>query len=220
MDIRGLGYERVRQLLDAKLITDVGDLYDIKVDQLVGLERFAKQSASALVAAIEASKAKPLSVLLFGLGIRHVGKTVAQILARQFGSIVELEKASQDDVERVPGVGPIIAEAVEEYFQLDSNRRLVHRLIDHGLTTTEAKAVATDGQLSGKIYVITGTLPNLSRQQATDLIEQAGGRVAGSVSKKTDAVVAGEEAGSKLEKARELGVEVIDEAELVRRVGA
>jgi DNA ligase (NAD+) len=218
MDIRGLGYERVRQLLDTGLIASVADLYDVTVEQLTGLERFAEQSAGQLVAAIEASKARPLSVLLFGLGIRHVGKTVAQILARRFGSMEALSSATQAEIEAVPGVGPIIAEAVEEYFRTATNRTLVGRLTQAGLTMTEAGAVRGDGPLAGKTYVITGTLPNLSRQQATELIEQAGGRVAGSVSKKTDAVVAGDEAGSKLEKARALGVEVIDEAELKRRV--
>ncbi|HSB56102.1 MAG TPA: NAD-dependent DNA ligase LigA, partial [Gemmatimonadales bacterium] len=219
MDIRGLGYERVRQLLEAKLIESVADLYDLTVDQLTGLERFAEQSASQLVAAIEDSKARPLALLLFGLGIRHVGKTVAQILARRFGSMDALAAATRDEIEAVPGVGPIIAEAVEEYFHTASNRKLIARLSKAGLTLTEASAVRGDGPLAGKTYVITGTLPTLSRQQATELIEQAGGRVAGSVSKKTDAVVAGEEAGSKLEKARALGVEVIDEDELRRRVG-
>jgi len=219
MDIRGLGYERVRQLLDAGLIRNVADLYDLTVEQLTRLERFAEQSAGQLVAAIDASRARPLSLLLFGLGIRHVGKTVAQILARQFGSMAALADASREEIEAVPGAGPIIAEAVEEYFRTASNRTLVARLADAGLTLTEARAVKSGGQLAGKTYVITGTLPNLTRPQATELIEQAGGRVAGSVSRKTDAVVAGAEAGSKLEKAKELGVEVIDEAELLKRVG-
>lgn len=219
MDIRGLGYERVRQLLDAKLIADVADLYQLSAAQLTGLERFAEQSAGQLVAAIGASKARPLSLLLFGLGIRHVGKTVAQILARRFGSMAALAAATREEIEAVPGVGPIIAEAVEEYFRMPSTRDLVERLTRAGLTVTEGTAVRSDGPLAGKTYVLTGTLPTLSRQDATDLIERAGGRVAGSVSRKTDAVVAGEEAGSKLEKARLLGVEVIDEAELQRRVG-
>lgn len=219
MDVRGLGYERVRQLLDAGLIRDVADLYHLTVEQLTQLDRFAEQSAGQLVAAIEASKARPLSLLLFGLGIRHVGKTVAQVLARHFGSMAALGRATREEIEKVPGVGPTIAEAAEEYFRTESNRRLVERLTGAGLTLTEPGAVQSGGQLAGRTYVITGTLPNLSRPQAAGLIEQAGGRVAGSVSRKTDAVVAGTEAGSKLEKARELGVEVIDEAELLRRVG-
>ena len=219
MDIRGLGYERVRQLLDAGLIKDVGDLYDITVDQLTQLDRFAMQSAGQLVAAIEASKARPLSLLLFGLGIRHVGKTVAQILARRFGTMAALRKAPREAIEEVPGVGPTIAEAVHHYFQAEANRELVDRLARAGLQMEEPRAAGMSGSLAGKTYVLTGTLPTLSRPQATELIEQAGGRVAGSVSRKTDAVVAGEEAGGKLEKAKVLGVEVIDEAELLRRVG-
>lgn len=219
MDIRGLGYERVRQLLDAKLIHNVADLYHLTVDQLTTLERFAQQSASQLVAAIDASRSRPLSLLLFGLGIRHVGKTVALILARRFGTMAALAQASREAIEGVQGVGPTIAEAVEEYFRTESNRHLIERLARAGLHMTEPTAVDSRGQLAGKTYVITGTLPTLSRQQATELIERAGGRVTGSVSRKTDAVVAGEDAGSKLEKAKELGVEVIDEAELLRRVG-
>ena len=220
MDIRGLGYERVRQLLDEGLIHDVADLYDLTVEQLTQLERFAEQSAGQLVTAIEASKARPLSLLLFGLGVRHVGKTVAQILARRFGDMAALSKAPREEIEAVPGVGPIIAEAVEQHFRTEANRKLVARLTRAGLNLEEPRAVGSGGSLAGKTYVITGTLPNLSRQRATELIEQAGGRVAGSVSRKTDAVVAGEEAGGKLEKAKELGVEVIDEEELLRRVGA
>jgi DNA ligase (NAD+) len=219
MDIRGLGYERVRQLLETGLIRDAADLYHLTLEQLTQLERFAEQSAGQLVAAIDASRARPLSTLLFGLGIRHVGKTVAQILARQFGSMSDLMEASRDDIERIPGVGPTIAEAVEDYFKTPVNRKLIERLTRAGLNLTEEKAVKGGGALAGKTYVITGTLPNLSRQAATDLIEQAGGRVTGSVSRKTDALVAGADAGSKLDKAKELGVEVIDEAELLRRVG-
>ncbi len=219
MDIRGLGYERVRQLLGAKLIGDVADLYDLTVEQLVQLDRFAKQSANQLVAAVAASKARPLSSLLFGLGIRHVGKNVAQLLARRFGTMAALQAAPEETINEVPGVGPSIAQAVSGFFAAPRNRKLVERLAGAGLQQDEPRAVAVGGPLRDKTYVITGTLPSLSRPQATDLIEQAGGRVAGSVSKKTDAVVAGEDAGGKLEKARALKVEVIDEAELLRRVG-
>lgn len=217
MDIRGLGYERVRQLLDAGLIRDVADLYDLTAERLVGLERFAAQSAKQLVAGIDASRARPLSLLLFGLGIRHVGKTVAQLLARRFGTMEALSRATLPEVEAVPGVGPTIAAAVVEFFGLDASQLLLTRLAASGVAMTEPRAVSGDGPLAGKAYVLTGTLPTLSRQQAADLIEQAGGRVTGSVSKKTDAVVAGADAGGKLEKARALGVEVIDEDELKRR---
>jgi DNA ligase (NAD+) len=219
MDIRGLGYERVRQLLDAKLIGNVADLYEIRSGQLVELDRFAKQSADQLVAAIEASKSRPLSSLLFGLGIRHVGKTVAVLLARRFGTIPALMQASEETINAVPGVGPTIAAAVVAFFTEPRNTELVARLERAGLSFSEPGAAGGDGALSGRTYVLTGILPTLSRTEATGLIEAAGGRVAGSVSKKTDAVVAGEEAGSKLDKAKELGVEVIDEGELLRRVG-
>jgi DNA ligase (NAD+) len=220
MDIRGLGYERVKQLLGAGLIADVGDLYSLTVDRLVELDRFGTQSAEQLVQGIAASKERPLSLLLFGLGIRHVGKTVAQLLARRFGTMDALMAASEEEVNDVPGVGGAIAEAVVHFFAEPRNRRLIERLRDAGLNFAEPRTAAADGALLGKTYVITGTLPTLSRTDAMAVIERAGGRVAGSVSKKTDAVVAGEEAGSKLDKARALGVEVIDEAELLRRVGA
>jgi DNA ligase (NAD+) len=219
MDVRGLGYERVRQLLDAGLIHDVADLYRIRSEQLVELDRFAKQSADQLVAAIEASKSRPLSSLLFGLGIRHVGQTVAVLLARRFRTMQALMQASEATINDVPGVGPTIARAVVAFFSEPRNVDLIGRLEGSGLTFTEPGAAGSDCALSGKTYVLTGTLATLSRTEATTLIESAGGRVAGSVSKKTDAVVAGEEAGSKLEKAKELGVEVIDEDELLRRVG-
>ena len=217
MDIRGLGYERVRQLRDAGLVADVADLYHLTAAQLVELDRFAEQSAGQLVAAIEASRTRPLSTVLFGIGIRHVGKTVAQLLARRFGTLDALMQAPVEAVEAVPGVGPTIAQAVAEFFAEPRNRALLERLQASGLTLTEPRAVGAGGPLHGKAYVLTGTLPTLSRQAATELIEQAGGRVAGSVSKKTDAVVAGAEAGSKLEKARALGIEIIDEEELKRR---
>jgi len=218
MDIRGLGYERVRQLLEEGLIHDVADLYALDAERLVQLERFAKQSATQLVQAIAASKERPLSLLLFGLGIRHVGYTVAQLLARRFGSMDALMKATEAEINDVPGIGSAIAEAVVHFFGEGRNRELIERLRQAGLQFTEPTAVAEGGPLAGKTYVLTGTLPTLSRGEATELIERAGGRVIGSVSKKTDAVVAGEDPGSKLDKAKQLGVEVIGEEELVRRV--
>jgi DNA ligase (NAD+) len=219
MDIRGLGYERVRQLLEEGLIHDVADLYQLDVERLVQLERFAEQSATQLVQAIAASKERPLSLLLFGLGIRHVGNTVAQLLARRFGSMDALTRASEAEINDIPGIGSAIAEAVVHFFGENRNRELIERLRTAGLQFREPTAVEEGGPLAGKAYVLTGTLPTLSRTEATELIERAGGRVVGSVSKKTDALVAGDEPGSKLEKAKTLGVEVIDEAELLRRVG-
>lgn len=219
MDIRGLGYERVRQLLTEGLIDDVADLYQLTPGTLQAMEGFAATSAAQLVAAIAASRSQPLSLLLFGLGIRHVGKTVAQLLARHLGSMDALAAASQQELASVPGVGPTIAEAVAHFFAEPRNRELVERLRKAGLTFEEASKIVTDGPLAGKTYVLTGTLPTLTRSEATSLIESAGGRVAGSVSKKTSGVIAGEEAGSKLDKARELGIEILDEAALLRLVG-
>lgn len=220
MDIRGLGEERIRQLVEAGLVRDVADIYRLTPAQLVQLERFAEQSAGQLVAAVAASKDRPLSCLLFGLGIRHVGKTVATILARRFGTMDALAGATAEDINLVPGVGEVIADAVADWFGHRKNLALVAELQAAGVRMDEPRAVAAGGPLSGRTFVLTGTLPTLSRDEATRLIEDAGGRVAGSVSKKTDAVVAGEEAGGKLDKARDLGIEIIDEAELKRRAGA
>jgi DNA ligase (NAD+) len=219
MDIRGLGYERVRQLLDQGLIHDVADLYHLQREQLLALERFADQSADQLLAGITASKARPLSTLLFAVGIRHVGKTVAQILARRFGTLQSIMAADADTVGAVPGVGPAIAEAVVSFFREPRNRTLIERLVEAGVGTPEPNAISAGGPLEGKSYVLTGTLPTLSRGDAASRIERAGGRVTGGVTKKTDVVVAGADAGAKLEKAKSLGIEVIDEAELLRRVG-
>jgi DNA ligase (NAD+) len=219
MDIRGLGYERVRQLLKEGLIENVGDLFAITSDQIVELEGFAKKSAEQLANAIVDSKSRPLSVLLFGLGIPHVGKTVAVLLARRFGSLDALDAAAKKGkLSGMPGVGPVIAESVSAFFNEPRNQALLDTLRSAGVNLVEPHAASADGALAGKTYVITGSLPTLSRSQATSLIEEAGGRVAGSISKKTDALVAGEDAGSKLEKAKSLGVEVIDEDELLKRV--
>lgn len=219
MDIRGLGEERVRQLLDAELVTDVADLYALTTDQLVGLDRFAEQSASQLVAAIDASRQRPLSALLFALGIRHVGRTVAIALARHFHELTALREAGEEEIAGVHGVGPTIANAVRSYLDDPASARLVDRLTDHGLTTSEPRAEAVGGPLEGQTWVLTGSLPTLTRSEASAMIEQAGGTLGTSVSKKTSVVLAGEEAGSKLDRARKLGVEVIEEAELLRRLG-
>ena len=219
MDIRGLGYERVRQLLDAGMIRDVADLYQLEAKRLIELDRFAKQSAEQLVLAIANSRAQPLSLLLFGLGIRHVGKQVAQTLARHFGTLDALMAASRDDIDEVPGVGSAIGDAVSEFFDDERNRAVVERLRAAGVSFTEPRAASSDGPLNGSSVVLTGTLPTLSRARATELIENAGGKVGSAVTKKTTFLVAGDEAGSKLDKAKKLGVEILDEAELLRRLG-
>ncbi len=220
MDIRGLGPERVKALLDAKLIRDVADLYEITPMQLLTLEGFAEKSAGQLVAAIQASKRQPLSTLLFALGIRHVGAQGARPLARHFGKMEALAKASADEINQIRGIGEAIAAAVAGFFAEPKNRRLIDRLEQLGLNMTEPVATEGRGPLAGQTYVITGTLPTLSRARATEVIEAAGGHVTDGVSKQTAAVVAGADAGSKLAKAKALGVPVIDEAELLRRVQA
>lgn len=220
MDIDGLSYARLQQLLDADLVHDCADLFDVTVAQLVTLERFGQKSAENLVQAMQTAKQQPLSRLLFALGIRHVGAQAAQLLARQFGSMDALMSATPEQLAGVRGIGDIIAQSVGEYFANPSVRDLVERMRARGLRFDEPNAVQADGPLTGATVVITGTLPSLSRGEATALVEQAGGRVTSSVSRKTTFVVAGEEAGSKLDKARELGVEVIDEAELRRRASA
>ncbi|HYU27531.1 MAG TPA: NAD-dependent DNA ligase LigA [Gemmatimonadales bacterium] len=217
MDIRRLGYERVRALLDAKLIEDVADLYELTPLQLLALEGFAEKSAQQLVDAIAASRQQPLSALLFALGIRHVGAQGAKLLARHFGTMSALARASAAEVGEVRGIGPAIADAVAGFFAEPRNRKLIERLDKLGLTLKETATATGPRPLTDQTYVVTGTLPTLSRQQARDLIEAAGGHVGDSLSKKTTALVVGADPGSKLDKAKALGVEQIDEAELLRR---
>ena len=218
MDIRGLSDARIKQLIESGLIHDAADLYDVSVAQLVGLERLAEKSAWSLVQAIAASRAQPLSKLLFALGIEHVGEIAAREIARHFGTMDAIANASRDDILAVHGIGETIADSIAEWFANPRARRLIERLRERALNFEEPRA-QTGEALKGLTVVVTGTLPNLSREQANSLIEANGGRVASSVSKKTSFVVVGEDAGSKLDKARQLGIETIDEAELLRRVG-
>ena len=220
MDIRGLSYARIAQFVNAGLIEDVADLFVLRPEQLMGLEGFAEKSATNLVAAIGDARAQPLSRLLFGLGIRHVGSTAAELLARHYGSLDALAAAREDDLLNVRGIGAIIARAVVAFFADPSVRRLIAKLQRVGVNPVETQRVEEDGALRGTTVVITGTLPHLSREEATALIERAGGRVTSSVSKATTFLLAGTDAGSKLEKARQLGTEVIDEEELLRRIHA
>jgi DNA ligase (NAD+) len=217
MDVRGLGYERVRALLDAKRIDDVADLYELTPAHLLTLEGFAEKSAQQLVDAIADSKQQPLSALLFGLGIRHVGAQGAKLLARHFGTLKALSTASGAEIAEVRGIGPAIAEAVAGFFKEPRNKELLKRFQDLGLTLQETATATGPRPLADQTYVVTGTLPTLSRQQARDLIEGAGGHIGDSLSKKTTALVVGADPGSKLDKAKALGVEQIDEAELLRR---
>lgn len=218
MDIRGLSYQRLEQLIAAGLVHDAADIYALSAEQVAGLERFAERSAEQLVAAIDASRQQPLSRLLNALGIRHVGVESAKLLARHFGTMDALEAARVEDLEALHGVGHTMAEAVHAWIHDPVAQQVLARLKAAGVRMDEPRAAAADGAFKGMKIVLTGTLPTLSRAQATELIENAGGKITSSVSKATDLVVAGEEAGSKLEKAQQLGVTVIDEAELLRRL--
>ena len=216
LDIEGLGDKLVDQLVDGGVIRALPDLYRLGVASLAQLERMAERSAANVVAALEASKRTTLQRFLFGLGIRHVGETTARDLARHFGALDRLMDAPLERLLEVPDVGPTVAQSVRTFFDQPHNREVVEQLRAAGVTWDEhdGAAVATAGALGGRTFVLTGTLPTLSRDDAKALIEAAGGKVAGSVSKKTHYVVAGEEAGSKLDRARELGIEVLDEAGL------
>lgn len=219
MDIDGLSYSRIEQLLSAGLVHDFADLFDVTAAQLVELERFAKKSAENLVKAIDDARSRPLSRLLFALGIRHVGAQAAQLLARRFGTLDALAVAPFADIAGIRGMGDTIAESVVDYFADPSSQALVEKLRQRNVNFEEPNVVVAEGPFTGLVIVLTGSMPTLSRGEATQLVEKAGGRVASSVSKKTSFVVAGEDAGSKREAAEKLGIEIIDEAELRRRAG-
>jgi DNA ligase (NAD+) len=214
MNIEGLGDAVVQQLLDRGLVHSVADLYSLSEEQLTELDRFAEKSARALLEEIAQSKKAGLARALMGLGIRFVGERTAELLAEEFGTIEALEKASAEELERVEEVGPRISQAILEFFSQPANVSLVRSLKDAGVDMTAEKKLRST-QLDGLTFVLTGTLPTLTRDEAKRRIEAAGGKTAGSVSKKTSYVVAGEEAGSKLDKAIELKVPVIDEAGLL-----
>jgi DNA ligase (NAD+) len=218
MNIDGLGEALVNQLTERSLVKNVADLYKLTKDDLLKLERMGEKSADNVLAEIEASKKLPLERVIYGLGIRFVGERTAQLLAEHFGSLDAIMNASAEDLEEVSEVGPRIAESIVEFFGDEHNRKLVGDLRKAGLTFTGQKK-EKGTKLAGKTFVLTGTLERHTRDEAKKMIEDAGGRVSGSVSKKTDYVVAGSDAGSKLDKARELGVSVIGEEELEGLLG-
>lgn len=217
LDIEGLGDKLVEQLVDLGLIRTLPDLYQLGVDQLAGLDRMADKSAQNLVEALARSRQTTLPRFLFGLGIRHVGEATAKELARHFGSLDAIMAASEEALLQVADVGPVVAHSIATFFAQPHNREVVQQLRAAGVQWPEGEpaAAATALPLAGQTFVLTGTLPTLSRDQAKAMLEAAGAKVAGSVSKKTHCVVAGAEAGSKLDKARELGLRVIDEAGLL-----
>ncbi len=215
MNIEGLGEAVVAQLLERKLVLRVADIYALDEAKLLSLERIGKKTADALLAEIARSKEAGLARVLFGLGIRFVGERTAQLLAEEFGTIDRIMEATQEELARVNEVGPRVSQSIREFFDEEKNRSLVEELRAAGLVMSAARRERT-AELAGLTFVITGTLPTLTREQAKEKIESAGGKVSGSVSKKTDYLVAGDDAGSKLDKAQQLGVPILDESALLR----
>ena len=222
MDIEGMGEKLALRFLEEGLISDVADIYDLTAERLQELEGFGEVSAKNLIEAIEESKKEPFGIVLFALGMEGVGYVTAQALAEHFGTIDALVGATTEQITEVEGVGPIMAEQLREELSEEETLALIERLRERGLNLelSESERRAEGGPLDGKTLVITGTLPELSREQATNLVRRAGGKVTGSVSKKTDYVVAGDNPGTKFAKAQDLDVEIIDEAKLRDLVGA
>ena len=218
MNIDGMGESLVNQLIERGLVKNVADIYALTKKDLLSLDRFADKSAQNILDEIEASKKLPLERVIYGLGIRMVGERTAQFLGEHFGSMEELEHAGIEELQNVNEVGPRIAESIVEFFSIPANRKLVERLGEAGLAF-KGKKKERGTKLAGKTFVLTGTLAKYTRDEAKKMIEDAGGKVTGSVSKKTDYVVAGADAGSKLDKAKELGVAVIDEKEMEKLAG-
>jgi DNA ligase (NAD+) len=218
MDIEGLGDKLVDQLVDGGLVHTLADLYALRVEQLAALERMAEKSAQNIIDALQHSrKDVPLARFIFSLGIRNVGEATAKDLARVFGNFDALQNADAETLQQVPDVGPVVAESIKEFFAEPHNIEVIQQL--RAALSLQAGVAMQAGKLSGMTFVLTGSLPNLTRDEAQAKIEAAGGKVNSSVSKKTSYVVAGAEAGSKLERATELGVTVIDEAGLLQLLG-
>jgi DNA ligase (NAD+) len=216
LDIDGMGEKIIDQLVEKDLVHSVADLYTLATAQFVNLERMGERSAEKLMKAIAASKTRPWSRVLYGLGLRHVGSVTAHALAEAFLTVEQLEQAEVAEISAVYGIGPEIAQSVYEWFRLPQNQTLIMQLREAGLSLATERTQPDGPQpLAGKTFVITGTLPTLKREEAKALIEQAGGKVTGSVSKKTDFLLAGEEAGSKLDKAKALGIPQLSEAQLL-----
>lgn len=218
LDIEGLGESVVDQLVSEKLISNYGDLYDLTIDQIIPLERMAEKSAQNLIDGIASSKNQPFEKVLYALGIRFVGKTVAKDLAEAFKTLENLQSATEDELLGVDSIGPRIAESVIEFFSNEINQKILAKLQSAGLQFEIEEKELASNILEGKKIVLTGTLPTLSRNEAKELIEKNGGKTASSVSKNTDYVLAGESAGSKLTKAQDLGVEILDEQQFLSMI--
>jgi DNA ligase (NAD+) len=216
MDVEGLGEKLVDQLVDNDIVKTPADVYKLPTDALSGLERMAEKSAANVVAAIEKSKRTTLARFIYALGIRNVGETTARDLAQHFGSIEEIWSADSETLQQVPAIGPVVAQSIAQFFAEPHNKDVIQQLLAAGVSFERTpRAAAKSGRLEGKTFVLTGTLPNLTREEAAQRIQQHGGRVTGSVSKKTDYVVAGADAGSKYDKAVGLGIAILDEERLL-----
>ena len=218
MDIEGLGDKIVDQMVDLNLVRTPADLYRLGFAALVNMERMGEKSADNLLQSIAQSKKTTLARFIFGLGIRHVGESTAKDLAKHFGGIRALMDAPMDELLMVNDVGPVVADSIVSFMSEPHNREVIEQLLVSGIEFQNEERITTV-DLSGKTFVLTGTLPTLSRDQAKELLEAAGAKVAGSVSQKTSFVVAGSEAGSKLDKATELGIPILDEVALLKLLG-
>jgi DNA ligase (NAD+) len=216
MDIEGLGEQLVEQLVDRGLVTTPADFYTLDLGTLANLDRMAKKSAQNVLDALEKSKTTSLASFIYSLGIRHVGESTAKSLAKHFGSLDALLASDENHILSVNDIGPVVAQSILSFFADPLNRQLVDQLRASGIHWEEGEPEQSSDLLAGKTFVLTGTLPTLSRDDARAMIEAAGGKVAGSVSKKTSYVVAGEEAGSKLTRAEELGVAILDEEQFLK----
>ncbi|RLA94265.1 MAG: NAD-dependent DNA ligase LigA, partial [Deltaproteobacteria bacterium] len=220
MDIDGLGEKLIDQLVEKGLVKDLADIYYLRKEQLVGLERMAEKSAQNLLDAIEKSKDTTLARFLYALGIRHVGEHLAQVLAEHLGSLERFFMVDRDELLQIPEVGPEVAESVVRFFKDEGNRRVIEKMLRAGVRVEEpTEAAEAERPLEGKVFVFTGALEGMTREDAKRLVEQLGGRTASSVSRRVDYVVVGKDPGSKYDRARELGLTIIDEEEFKRLVG-
>jgi DNA ligase (NAD+) len=216
LDIEGLGDKLVEQMVEQELIDSVADLYDLSLEQLAGLERMAEKSARNLLDALDKSRRTTLARFIYALGVREVGEATAEALARSFGDVEPLMDADLEDLQRVEDVGPVVADNIRHFFDQPKNRDIVKRLVVKGVSWPAIETAQLPQTLTGKTFVISGTLDGMSRDQAAGLLKARGARVSGSVSAKTTALISGENPGSKLAKAQTLDVEIVDQAGLNR----